>query len=61
MLYRNPQSKAPWLYDDPVSIGAKASFAVEQGLGGVIAWELSEDTADAALLKAARKGLGGAA
>ena len=65
VLYRDPRSKAPWLYDgdtfwtydDPVSIGVKARFAVEQGLGGVMAWELSEDTADAALLKAARKGL----
>ena len=65
VLYRDPRSKAPWLYDgdtfwtydDPVSIGAKASFAVEQGLGGVMAWELSEDTEDAALLRAARRGL----
>ena len=65
VLYRDPRSKAPWLYDgdtfwtydDPVSIGAKASFAVEQGLGGVMAWELSEDTDDAALLRAAKRGL----
>ena len=65
VLYRDPRSKAPWIYDgdtfwtydDPVSIRAKASFAVEQGLGGVMAWELSEDTADAALLRSARKGL----
>lgn len=65
VLYRDPRSKAPWLYDgdtfwtydDPVSIQAKAKFAVEQELGGVMAWELSEDTADAALLKSARKGL----
>ena len=67
VLYRDPRSKAPWIYDgdtfwtydDPVSIRAKASFAVEQGLGGVMAWELSEDTADAALLKSARKALDG--
>ena len=65
VVYRDPRSKAPWLYDgdtfwtydDPVSIGAKAAFAAEQGLGGVMAWELSEDTADAALLRAARRGL----
>lgn len=65
VLYRDPRSKAPWIYDgdtfwtydDPVSIRAKASFAAEQGLGGVMAWELSEDTADAALLTSARKGL----
>ncbi len=65
VVYRDPRSKAPWLYDgdtfwtydDPVSIRAKTFFAIEQGLGGVMAWELSEDTSDAALLKSARKGL----
>ena len=61
-LHRDPRSHAPWLYDgdtfwtyeDPVSIGYKADFAIEQQLGGMMAWELSEDAADAALLKAAR-------
>ena len=61
-VYRDPESHAPWLYDgntfwtydDPVSIRFKVGFAVEQRLGGVMAWELSEDTADAALVKAVR-------
>lgn len=64
-VYRDPESHAPWLYDgstfwtydDPVSIRFKVGFAVEQHLGGVMAWELSEDTADAALVKAVRSSL----
>ena len=66
LLFREPHSHAPWLFDgstfwtyeDPTSIRYKAGFAVEQDLGGVMAWELSEDAPDAALLKAARAGLG---
>ena len=62
ILHRDPRSHAPWLYDgdtfwtyeDPVSIRYKADFAMEQQLGGIMAWELSEDAPDAALLKAAR-------
>jgi chitinase len=59
-LYRDPKSKTPWLYagktfwtfDDPVSIRAKLKYAHNHKLGGVMAWELSNDTADAMLLKA---------
>jgi len=59
-LYRDETSKAPWLYDgktfwsfdDPVSIRAKLGYAREHKLGGVMVWELSNDSADAALLKA---------
>ncbi len=62
VLHRDPRSHAPWLYDgdtfwtyeDPISIGYKTSFAAEQQLGGIMAWELSQDAPDAALLKAAR-------
>jgi chitinase len=61
-IYRDPRSQAPWLYDgntfwtfdDPKSISFKVQFALEQHLGGVMAWELSEDTAKATLLRAAR-------
>jgi chitinase len=61
-VYRDPESHAPWLYDgstfwtydDPISIRFKVGFATEQHLGGVMAWELSEDSADAALVKAVR-------
>jgi chitinase len=64
-IYRDPRSHAPWLYDgntfwtfdDPTSIRFKVGFALEQHLGGIMAWELSEDTADAALVRAARSSL----
>jgi chitinase len=57
--YRDPKSLAPWLfdgltfwtYDDEVSIGAKLEYAKEQGLGGVMIWELSGDTSDGKLLR----------
>ena len=65
LLFRDPRSHAPWLFDgstfwtyeDPTSIRYKAAFAVDQGIGGVMAWELSEDATDAALVKAARSGV----
>ena len=64
-LYRDPVSQAPWLFDgdafwtfeDPLSIRAKAAYAVEHGLGGLMLWELSGDTPEASLLQAARQGL----
>jgi chitinase len=65
MLYRDPVSQAPWLFDgsafwtyeDPVSIRSKAAFAANQKLGGFMVWELSEDTSSATLLKAAHNAL----
>ncbi len=65
ILYRDPRSKAPWLFDgstfwtyeDPTSARTKARFARDEHLGGVMAWELSEDSADSALLRAAHLGL----
>ncbi len=64
-LFRDPRSQAPWLYDgstfwtfeDPVSIRFKAAFARDQQLGGVMIWELGEDTPDGALVHAAHQGL----
>ena len=64
-VYRDPVSQAPWLfdgdafwtYDDPVSIQYKGVYAANQQLGGFMVWELSDDTDDAALLKAARSAL----
>ena len=58
-LYRDPKSQTPWLYagktfwtfDDPVSIRTKVEYAHSHRLGGVMAWELSNDSADAMLLK----------
>lgn len=60
-LYRDPVSKTPWLFDgdafwtfdDPLSVSAKAAYTQSQHLGGLMFWELSQDTADAHLLHAA--------
>lgn len=60
-LYRDDDSQAPWLFDgdafwtfeDPISIRHKAEFARQQHLGGLMIWELGEDTTDALLLHAA--------
>ena len=65
-VYRDPKSMAPWLfdgstfwtYDDDLSIGAKVKYAKEQGLRGVMIWELSGDTPDGKLLKTISAGLG---
>jgi chitinase len=64
-VYRDQRSQAPWLYDgdtfwtyeDPVSVGFKASYAADQKLAGVMIWELSGDTDDAELLNAAYRSL----
>ncbi len=61
-LYRDPVSQAPWIYDgdnfltfeDPDSLRAKAAFARDRGLGGMMIWELSGDTNDSQLLRALR-------
>jgi chitinase len=64
-IYRDAASATPWLFDgdafwtfdDPVSIRAKAAFAVEHRLAGLMIWELSGDTVEGTLLHAARAGL----
>ena len=63
--YRDPRSQAPWLFDgetfwtyeDPVSVRYKVSYARSEHLGGVMIWELSNDTEDAELLTAAWRSL----
>ena len=55
-------AQVPWLYDaksgtmisydDPQSLAGKAEYVRGQGLGGMMVWELSEDTPDSALLTA---------
>jgi chitinase len=58
--YRDPRSRAPWLFDgdtfwtyeDSISVGYKASYAARQHLAGVMIWELSGDMQDAELLHA---------
>ena len=62
--YWDSQAQVPWLYnpttqvfityDDPQSIAAKAGYANDNGLGGVMIWELSQGDAD--LLDAIQKG-----
>ena len=64
-LHRDPRSQTPWLYDghtfwtfdDPVSARYKASYAAAHQLGGVMTWELSNDSTDSAMLKAVSAGL----
>jgi chitinase len=58
------EAKVPWLYDpatgimisydDPESIGLKADYVNERGLGGAMIWELSGDDDAGSLLEAAR-------
>jgi len=63
--YRDEHSQAPWLFDgttfwtyeDAVSVRYKASYAANQRLGGVMIWELSNDTPDAELLTTAHRAL----
>lgn len=60
-------AQVPWLYnadtgimivyEDPESIALKASYVREHGLGGIMFWELSLDSDDAALLSAVYEGL----
>jgi chitinase len=64
-VYRDARSQAPWLFDgetfwtyeDAVSVRYKVSYAAKERLGGVMVWELSEDTSDAVLLNTAHRAL----
>ena len=64
-LHRDTISGSPWLFDgdqfwtfdDAQSIKAKAAWAREHALGGMMAWELGGDTADAVLINAMHDGL----
>lgn len=64
-VFRDPGSQAPWLFDgrtfwtfeDPVSVAYKTSYAAHRHLGGIMIWELGEDTAEATLLTAAWRSL----
>lgn len=62
-------AQVPWLYDeasgimisyeDPESLAQKAAYVRANGLGGIMFWEISQDTADSALLNAINAGLNG--
>ena len=64
--YWHADAQVPWLYnaqtgvffsyDDPQSIAAKARYVREQGLGGIMFWELGGDNGE--LLQAIQDGLG---
>ncbi|HTZ88731.1 MAG TPA: glycosyl hydrolase family 18 protein [Alloacidobacterium sp.] len=64
-VYRDPAAQTPWLYDgntfwtyeDPISARFKSEYAQQHHLGGVMVWELGEDSSDAQLLKAVSVGL----
>jgi chitinase len=64
-VYRDANAQAPWLYDgdtfwtyeDPVSARFKSTYAEQHHLGGVMVWELGEDSSDGQLLKAVSAGL----
>jgi len=64
-VFRDPLSQAPWIFDgktfwtyeDTISVRYKVSYAMSQGLGGIMIWELSGDTADAELLRTAYQAL----
>lgn len=46
----NPSTQNFWEYDDTVTITQKISYAIENKLGGVFAWNLQHDTVAASLL-----------
>jgi chitinase len=60
--FRHPETEVPWLYDaasgtmlaydDPQSIAHKTEYVQEQGLGGVMIWELSDDDEERSMLTA---------
>jgi chitinase len=55
----NPSTGIFWTFDDPAVMRAKALLARAFGLGGLMFWELSGDTADGQLVTAIAKGLNG--
>ncbi len=50
--FYDPGSRTMLTYDDPASIGLKAAYIAEQGLGGAMFWELSGDGESWPLLRA---------
>jgi chitinase len=53
----NPQTRVFVSYDDPESLRAKAQYARDRKLGGVMFWELEHDDEQSSLLHALREGL----
>jgi chitinase len=69
-LYRDPASQVPWLYsasqhgghfisfDDAISMQVKTQYTMDQGLGGMMFWEVTGDRNET-LLDVIVEGLGG--
>ena len=53
----NPSNKQYISYDDPISIGAKADYAISAGLAGLFSWSVDEDNGE--LLAAMQKVIAG--
>jgi chitinase len=53
----NPQTRVFVSYDDPQSLRAKAQYARDNKLGGVMFWELEHDDDQSSLLNALHEGL----
>ena len=53
----NPQTRVFVTYDDPESLRAKARYARDKKLGGVMFWELEHDDEQSSLLNALHEGL----
>lgn len=61
-FYRDTTAKAPYAYsstlkqfatfDDPISIQKKTEYAMENDLGGIMFWQLTDDREDGGLLQA---------
>ncbi|MEN0051833.1 MAG: glycosyl hydrolase family 18 protein, partial [Bacteroidota bacterium] len=61
VFYRDTIAQAPYAYsaklqqfatfDDSISIGKKTEYAMEQELGGIMFWQLTNDRKDGGLLK----------
>ena len=64
----HPDAEVPWVFDpttgimisyeDPQSLRLKAGYAMEQGLAGVMIWELSADDRRHTLLESLADPLG---
>jgi chitinase len=46
-----------WSFDDPITLNTKAGYVNDQGLRGIMFWELSGDDPGGALIRALRDGL----
>ncbi|WP_017606395.1 glycosyl hydrolase family 18 protein [Nocardiopsis alkaliphila] len=65
-LYRDDESGTAWLYDgntfwtydDEIALTQKTTWAVENGLGGVMIWSIDGDDADGSLMAAVDAALG---